>query len=233
MIGIKINGSSSSGNNYVLTDGDSSIMLEAGISPKKLANKGVKLTEIEALLVTHEHGDHTKYASDLLLSGSFDLWASHGTLEAIGLDRRCHALRDHVQQKIGDWLILPFSTVHDDLTSRVREPLGFFIQSPSGERIVFATDTNRINAVFPKVNYWLVECNHTVELVRECKRPKSVQDRILKTHMSFDSLKTYFEKVDLTNTKEIILLHLSGENSEPKRYKQELEELTGKKVTIA
>lgn len=233
MLEIQINGSSSSGNNYVLTDGDSSIMLEAGLSPKKLSSKGVKLSKIEALLITHEHGDHTKYAQDLLLSGGFDVWASQGTLDAIGLSRRCHVLKDHVQQRIGEWVVLPFSTVHDDVKVRAREPLGFFIQSPSGERVVFATDTNRINAQFPKVNYWLVECNHTVELVRECNRPKSIQDRIIKTHMSIDSLKVYLERADMSETKKIILLHLSGENSEPRRYKEEIEQLTGKPVEIA
>ena len=233
MLEIQIKGSSSAGNNYVLTDGDTSIMLEAGISPKKLVQKGVKLSKVIALLVTHEHGDHIKYAQDLLLSGSFDLWASHGTLEAAGINRRSHVLKDHSEQKIGNWTILPFKTIHDDKKVRAREPLGFFIKSPSGERIVFATDTNMIKANFPKVNYWLVECNHDVELVRQSSYPKFLQDRIIKTHMSIDSCKEFFNRVDLSYTKQIYLLHLSDANSDPSRFKREIEEITGKPVTIA
>lgn len=233
MITIQIQGSSSAGNNYVISDGDTSIMLEAGLSPSKLTKKGVRLSKVIALLVTHEHGDHTKHVQDLLLSGSFDVWASQGTLDAIGLGRRCHVLKDGQQQRIGDWLILPFNTVHDDPKVPAKEPLGFFIKSPSGERIVFATDTNRIDANFKGVTHWLVECNHTVELVKACNRPTEVKNRILRTHMSIDTLKYYFSKADLSATKHIYLLHLSGENSEPRRYVQELEELTSKPVTIA
>lgn len=233
MLEIQIQGSSSSGNNYVLTDGDTSIMLEAGISPKKLTKAGVKLSKVIALLVSHEHGDHTKHAQDLLLSGSYDLWASKGTLEAIRLNRRCHVLKDGEQLKIGDWLILPFSTFHDDPKVRSAEPLGFFIKSPSGERVVFATDTNLIRPNFPKVNYWLVECNHDVEMVRQSNYPKYLQDRIIKTHMSIETCKAYFEKVDVSYTKQIYLLHLSDKNSDPSRFKQEIEQITGKPVQIA
>lgn len=228
-----IQGSSSAGNNYVLVDGESQLMIEAGLSPKNLAKQGVQLSKIQALLITHEHGDHTKYASQLLLSGSFDLWASKGTLDAINIDRRCHVLSDGVQRTIGDWTVLPFSTVHDDPKVRAREPLGFFIKSPSGERIVFATDTNYIRAYFNKVNYWLVECNHDVQLVRESKRPKFIQDRVIRTHMSIDSCREYFSKADVSHTKQIYLLHLSDENSDAKRFKQEIETITGKPVVIA
>src|SRR5699024_9549763 len=124
-------------------------------------------------------------------------------------------------------------TIHDDKKVRAREPLGFFIKSPSGERIVFATDTNMIKANFPKVNYWLVECNHDVELVRQSSYPKFLQDRIIKTHMSIDSCKEFFNRVDLSYTKQIYLLHLSDANSDPSRFKREIEEITGKPVTIA
>lgn len=233
MITIQIQGSSSAGNNYVISDGDTSIMLEAGLSPNKLAKKGVKLSKVIALLITHEHGDHTKHVQDLLLSGSFDVWASQGTLDAIGLGRRCHVLKDGQQQRIGDWLILPFNTVHDDPKVPAKEPLGFFIKSPSGERIVFATDTNRIDANFKGVTHWLVECNHDVDLVLNSNYPKFLQRRIISTHMSIDSLKEYFRRVDLSTTKQIYLLHLSESNSDPTRFKREIEELTNKAVTIA
>lgn len=233
MLEIMINGSSSSGNNYVLIDGDSSIMLEAGLSPKKMASLGVKLSKIDALLITHEHGDHTKYAKDILLSGRCDIWASEGTLNHLGIDRRSHVLKDRKEQKIGQWRVLPFKAIHDDEKVRAREPLGFFIQSPSGERLVFATDTNMIRGKFPKVNYWLVECNHDVEMVRQSSYPKFLQDRIIKTHMSIDSCKEFFSRVDLSVTKQIYLLHLSDSNSDPSRFKNEIEEITGKPVVIA
>lgn len=233
MLEIQIQGSSSSGNNYVLTDGDTSIMLEAGISPNKITKAGVKLSKVIGLLVSHEHGDHTKHVQDLLLSGNYDLYASQGTLSVLNINRRSHVLKDGEQLRIGDWLIIPFNTIHDYPSVPAIEPLGFFIQSPSGERVVFATDTNYIPAVFPKVNYWLVECNHDTEMVLESSYPKFLQKRILKTHMSLETCKAYFEKVDVSHTKQIYLLHLSDKNSDPSRFKQEIEQITGKPVQIA
>ncbi|EPH66148.1 hypothetical protein D931_01387 [Enterococcus faecium 13.SD.W.09] len=233
MLDIKILGSSSKGNCYVLSDGGSSIMLEAGLSPRQMAKQGVKLSAIDALLVTHEHGDHTKYASDILLSIRGDIWGSDETLNVLGINRRKHILKALSEQKIGKWVVLPFETIHDDQKVRAREALGFFILAPSGERIVFATDTNWIRGNFPKVTHWMIECNHDVALVRQSSYPKFLQDRILKTHMSIDSCKAFFGRMDLSYTKQIYLLHLSDANSEPSRFKREIEELTQKPVRIA
>ncbi|WP_312541379.1 MBL fold metallo-hydrolase [Enterococcus sp.] len=233
MIDIQVCGSSSKGNCYVLTDNGSSIMLEAGISPRQLSKQGVKLSKIDALLITHEHGDHTKYAKDLLLSTKCDIWASASTLEFLDINRRCHHLKASNEQRIGKWVILPFDTIHDDEKVRAREPLGFFILTPSGQRVVFATDTNFIKGSFPKVNYWMIECNHDVQLVRKSSYPKFLQDRIIKTHMSIDSCKEFFKRANMDYTKHIYLLHLSDSNSEPSRFKKEIEDITGKPVSIA
>ena len=118
-----------------------------------------------------------KYINDILLAGRFDVWASRGTLEGLGINRRSHILKANQQQKIGDWLVKPFATIHDDKRHGQREPLGFLILSPSGKKIVFATDTNYLPKTFKDVTHWLVECNHDIKLVRQSKLPKSVQDK--------------------------------------------------------
>lgn len=233
MFEIKIQGSSSAGNNYLLVDGNSSLMIEAGLKPKDIMKKGVNFSTVRGLLITHEHGDHSKYITDILLAGGFDLWASQGTLDGLGVNRRAHALKANQQQKIGDWLVKPFATIHDDKKARAREPLGFLILSPSGKKIVFATDTNYLPKTFKNVTHWLVECNHDIELVRQSKLPKSVQDRIIKTHMSIDACKEFFQSADLTKTEEIYLIHLSDKNSDPQSFKEEIEEITNKKIIIA
>ena len=60
MIEINIQGSSSAGNNYLLADGNSSLMLEAGLKPKDIMKQGINFSNIQGLLVTHEHSDHSK-----------------------------------------------------------------------------------------------------------------------------------------------------------------------------
>lgn len=233
MFEIKIQGSSSAGNNYVLVDGESSLMIEAGLKVKDILRQGISFNNIEGLLVTHEHGDHSKYIQDILLSGKFDLWASKGTITALNVQRRAHILKAGKQQKIGDWLILPFDTIHDHPKARAQEPLGFLILSPSGKKIVFMTDTNYAPKQFKGVTHWLVECNHDVNLVRESSLPKSVQDRIIKTHMSIDSCKLFFSEADVSVTEEIYLIHLSDKNSDAIQFKKDIEELTNKTVRIA
>ena len=143
--------------------------------------QGINFSNIQGLLVTHEHGDHSKYINDILLAGRFDVWASRGTLEGLGINRRSHILKANQQQKIGDWLVkpLPLFTM---TKGTGEEPLGFLILSPSGKKIVFATDTNYLPKTFKDVTHWLVECNHDIKLVRQSKLPKSVQDRILRTY---------------------------------------------------
>lgn len=234
MLDIQIQGSSSAGNNYVLSDQGSSIMIEAGVKLKNILRQGVDLKPIKGLLVTHEHGDHSKYIQDILSSSGFDLFASQGTIDQIGIKRRYHVLKAGNQQKIDDWLILPFNTIHDHPKAPVKEPLGFFILSPSGYKIVFMTDTNYCPVSFPSgVTHWLIECNHDINLVRECNRPKSVQDRIISTHMDINTCKDFFSHQDLSTTEDIYLIHLSGENGDGPRFKKEIEELTHKRVTIA
>lgn len=233
MFAVKIQGSSSAGNNYVLADGESALMIEAGLKVKDILRKGIDFKKIKGLLVTHEHGDHSKYIQDMLLSGSFDLWASKGTLEALSITRRTHILKAGEQQKIGDWLILPFETIHDHPKARARESLGFLILSPSGKKIVFMTDTNYAPKQFKGVTHWLIECNHDIQLVRKSRLPKSVQDRIIQTHMSIDACKLFFSNADLSNTEEIYLIHLSEKNSDAQQFKKEIEEITKKNVSIA
>lgn len=233
MFEIKIQGSSSAGNNYVLVDGESSLMIEAGLRVKDILRKGIMLKNVQGLLVTHEHGDHSKYVQDILLVGKFDLWASQGTIDALGINRRAHVLKASKQQQIGDWLVLPFDTIHDHPKARAREPLGFLILSPTGKKIVFMTDTSYGPKQFRGVTHWLVECNHDVELVRQCSLPKMVQDRIIQTHMSIDACKLFFSQADMAVTEEIHLIHLSDKNSDAERFKSEIEEITKKSVFIA
>lgn len=233
MFEIKIQGSSSAGNNYVLVDGESSLMIEAGLRVKEVIRKGINLKSVQGLLITHEHGDHAKYAQDMLLAGGFDLWASEGTLKAIGIERRAHILKSGKQQLIGDWVIKPFDVIHDHPKARAREPLGFLILSPSKKKIVFMTDTSYGPKQFKGVTHWLVECNHDINLVRESSLPKTVQDRIIKTHMSIDACKLFFSNADLTTTEEIFLIHLSDKNSDADQFKNDIEKITNKPVRIA
>ena len=83
--------SSSSGNCYAVSDGQTKILLECGVSHKKLQKMvGFSLSDFAACLVTHEHNDHAKCALDLIRDG-MTVYMSEGTAEALG--RACGGRR--------------------------------------------------------------------------------------------------------------------------------------------
>lgn len=241
MLKITVNGSSSKGNNYILEDDESSLMLEGGIKYKEILKSGADLKKVVGLLVTHEHGDHIKHTNDILASSKFDMYATKGTIEA-GIEKdflseraryRYKEIEANKQFSIDNWKIVPFSVSHD-----VADPVGFMIETPSRERVVFITDTTICPVKFPKgITHWLVECNHALDILDQNVEDGVIlpflRNRIIKSHMNLDTCKEFFRSNDLSSTKQILLLHLSGQNSDAERFKREIEEVSGKKVEIA
>lgn len=128
--------SSSHGNAYIVSDRDTRILLECGVSHRKLQKlSGFKVTAFDACLVSHEHKDHSKCVSDIVASG-IPVYMSEGTassLEVVG----AHIVSHGEQFSIGTIDIVPFNTFHD-----AQEPLGFLFRSRiNGDVLVFATDT--------------------------------------------------------------------------------------------
>lgn len=231
---IQILASGSSGNCYRIGDGKTSLLLECGI-PFKEIQKGLnfKLYEIDACLVTHEHMDHAKSVMELLKSG-IEVCMSTGTAITFKHDYfKVTAIRPLEQFKIGTFDILPFDTQHD-----AAEPLGFILYSRvTKEKLLFATDTYYVKYRFESLNYIMVECNYSIDILRvnsEVGRlTLALKNRLLQSHFELSNVKKFLQSNDLSKVKEIYLLHLSDGNSDEKRFKREIQELTGKPVIIA
>ena len=113
--------SSSHGNCYVVSDGETAILLECGISFRRIKKGlGFDLSAIRACLVSHEHKDHAKSVMDIIKSG-VEVFASEGTADALGCDL-ITTVADRAQFQVGSLEIMPFATFHD-----AAEPLGFLI----------------------------------------------------------------------------------------------------------
>lgn len=227
---IKVYGSSSAGNSYIISDVDSSLMLEAGIDLRKM--RDVDWQSVKGCLITHEHGDHAKYSHKLLRQTGIDIYTSKGTSEELDLPKhRTHRLKALKQHVIGDWTILPFDVQHD-----VKEPLGFFIQTPNGHKVLFATDTYYIKYKFPGITHLMIECNYAIDILNENVANKRVgtflKKRVVKSHFELENVKTFIKSNDMSQLKEVWLLHLSNNNSDEKRFKREIQEITGKPVYI-
>lgn len=230
---IKVLASGSSGNAYHITDGVTPLLLEAGISIKKI-QQGLdfKLSEVAGVLLSHEHGDHSKAIRDVLRMG-IDIYSSEGTFASLGLaGHRINPVKDKQSFTIGSWVVRAFGTQHD-----CAEPLGFLLHSKvTGERLVFATDTYYVRYRFPGLTHIMIECNYAGDILQAnldagLVHP-AMRRRLLTSHFSLDNVKEFLKANDLSLVKEIWLLHLSDGNSDAERFKREIQELTGKPVYV-
>ena len=201
--------SSSAGNAYVVSDNDTRILLECGVSHKKLQKlSGFSLSEFQACLVSHEHKDHAKSVAELISRG-MTVYMSQGTAEAMETDA-VQLIESMEQFNVGSLDIVPFTTFHD-----AAEPLGFLIKSRvDGDVLAFATDTVNLRYKFPGLNILAIEANYDKNILERCERmPEKVRYRIANAHMEIDTLCDYLRSLDLSACREIHLLHLSDATS--------------------
>ena len=230
---LKVLGSGSKGNSYILEGENETLLLEAGISYKEIL-KGLdfKLDKVVGCLITHEHKDHSRAIKDLTKNG-IDIYTSGGTLHVLQFfNHRCHVISNQVQFKIGEFTILPFKTQHDCI-----EPLGFLIYHAEIGKLIFITDSYFCKYKFNNVNNVMIECNYSQDILdRNIKQgflPEVLAKRLMKSHFSLDHVKEFLGNININKCRNVILLHLSEGNSDARKFKTEIEKLTGLPTYIA
>lgn len=229
---LKVLGSSSHGNCYILSTPTGSLLLECGL-PWREVQKGLnfELSDVNACLVTHEHKDHCKAAEELMQTG-IDVYMSQGTKRILGLTGH-RALTIYGQASIGDFFVKSFDVEHD-----AENPIGFLVQyKPKSEKLLFLTDSYYSKYLFKGLNYIMIECNYIKETldanieagyINEAMKP-----RLLQSHFSLEHVKQFLMANDLSQCRKIILLHLSDTNSDAARMIREIEALTGISTVVA
>lgn len=198
--------SSSRGNCYVVSDGETAILLECGISFRRIRKGlGFDLSALRACLLSHEHSDHSRSVTDMIKSG-IEVFASAGTAEALDC-ALITPVEAGVQFRAGSFEIMPFRTWHD-----AKEPLGFLIYSRRDrDRLAFATDTVNLGHRFPGVNLLALEANYDKDILSRCDRmPDKVKKRVTNSHMEIGTLCGYLKTLDLSGCRALYLLHLSS-----------------------
>ncbi|MEG0376926.1 MAG: MBL fold metallo-hydrolase [Clostridium sp.] len=232
-LSIKVLASGSKGNCYHVDDGQTGLLIEAGISRNEIVKKlGFSLYTLAGVLISHEHMDHAKAVSQLTHRG-LDVYMSTGTAAALGLSG--HRIHEIVAQKpftVGTYRIIPFPTKHD-----AREPMGYFIRSEAiHESLLFFTDTYYLEYIFEDVNYIIGECNYSKAILKANLEngclSKSLYERIYRSHMSLETLKDFLMTLDRTDLKQIYLAHMSDTNSDATLFKKEIQRLTGAEVIV-
>jgi phosphoribosyl 1,2-cyclic phosphodiesterase len=244
-LNIQVLASGSSGNAYVVESGRSRILLECGIPAKEiLMRSGFK--SFDAVLVSHDHKDHSKAVGEALkwgvpvgmpqeMSKGLKHHSAYGLLDGDRLQ--------HVDPDGSSIDVKPFKLQHDIpclgycitfANERNCGPLDPFHQS---ERLIYITDTMYCKYTFPQATHWMIECNMSRDILDENVDAGIVhaklRNRIVQNHMDLDTVKNMLLANDLSHTQEIWLLHLSNDNSDAERFRREVQEVTGKAVYIA
>lgn len=229
---LKILGSSSAGNCYVLDNGKEALVLECGISfnqVKKAVN--FDISRIVGCLVSHEHGDHAKHVGSFL-DARIPVFMSKGTSEHISSKHEPNVVEHGDVFDAGNFKIQAFDTQHD-----CAEPFGFLIHHPETGMVLFATDTYYLAYTFDGLNNILIECNYRIDILEENivsgRILGKMKDRTVQSHMSFDTCRETLLANDLSAVNNIVLIHLSDGNSNALEFQQRIHEATGKTVHIA
>ena len=154
---------------------------------------------------------------------------SQGTAEALELEA-VEVIQHGEQFTVGSIDVVPFTTFHD-----AAEPLGFLFKSRcDGDVLAFATDTVNLAYRFPGVNILAIEANYDREILdRSEKLPDKVRHRITNSHMEIDTLCRYLQKLDLSECREIYLLHLSDAMSDEGRFLYQVRRCVPPEIQVA
>lgn len=222
---VTVLGSGSRGNSILVESGSTRILVDAGFSgreiERRLAGIGVEIRSIDALVVTHEHVDHTRGMG--VLARRFDLPLHLTPLTAEASSRflsgreRIHEYRAGIPFSIGTLEISPFLTVHD-----AADPVAVSVtESHSGEKLGIATDLGRPNTqvrhALENCHILILEANHDEAMLRAGPYPRSVQARIASSHghLSNHMAASFGRELLHDGLGAVVLAHLSAECNTP------------------
>lgn len=232
---IKVIATGSKGNCYTVTAGNSTLIIEAGISFKDIQIAlNFKLSKIAGVLITHEHADHAKAVPQLVKRG-MNVYMSQGTAEALQLQSKDYKKMSSMQAvEIGEFTVKPFKVEHD-----AREPFGFLIyHKNSGKKLLFVTDTYYIRYKFRGLTHVMIECNYALEILAQHVAQGSVNrtlaSRILESHMSLENVCEFFNAniESNRNIEQVYLIHASNTNGDAVLFKDSVQRITGAEVYI-
>ncbi|RLE25116.1 MAG: MBL fold metallo-hydrolase [Acidobacteria bacterium] len=211
--------SGSSGNCALVRSAGTTILIDAGVSRlqicRRLAAFGISANELDAVVITHEHGDHVRGLDVLVRQFDVPVWMTAGTWSRVKV--RCGAGGEITPGRawiIGGLEVTPVATSHD-----AAEPVAF-IFGDGDRRLGYCTDTGVFTTAlqqrFSGVDLLLIEANHDSDLLRHGPYPWSLKQRIASRHGHLANHQTQeaIEAVASSALKAVVGLHLSAENND-------------------
>ena len=233
---VQIIASSSTANTALLEAGADQLVLDAGTFPNAVHAAGAEHDRITAVLVTHEHEDHARYAW-AYAEGGIDVVATRGTFTAMKRavpEHRRIPIEHRQTLWLGRWRIVAFTVEHD-----AAEPVGFLIAHETDtDRALYITDAGKIPGTFRGVTHALVEANYDPFLLatetKGGRTDRTLAERIRKTHLSIYEAEQLLGSLDAHGPylKEVHLLHLSDAHSDAADFVARIRAATGRPVYV-
>ena len=208
---LKCLGSGSSGNCYILENETEALVIEAGLPLKEVKRAlGFNVKKIKAVIISHIHGDHRKYWHEYVMAGIpvFEPYKNEGCIFQISKD---------------SFWIKAFELVHDVPC------YGFFIKHPEIGKMIYASDTEYIKYRFKGLAHILVECNYDKNFIQADAVNRS---HVLEGHMELQTTKEFVRVNNNPDLRNVVLLHLSTNNSNEEDFKRQMEEVVDQSANV-
>ena len=238
MLRFKSLGSGSSGNATVVQarggTGITHLLVDCGLGlpqlDKRLRQAGMLADQIDAIFVTHEHGDHIGCARQLALRERIPVYMSHGTYMAIGAPDFDGLLRiacDSQPFEIGALQVRPFTVPHD-----AREPLQLTC-SDGDLRLGLVTDlghaTTHVLEQLAGCQSLLLECNHDPQMLADSIYPPFLKRRVAGAwgHLANEAAAAIALAIQPRGLRQVVAAHLSEQNNRPEVVRRVLASTLG------
>lgn len=222
---VAVLGSGSSGNATLVRAGSTLVLVDAGFSARDLARRlerlGVAPAEVRAIVITHEHGDHTRGMGVFARRHGTQVYLTERTRDACARllhgDEDVRLYRPGRGFVVGDVRVEPFLTVHD-----AADPVGVaLVDECTGLRLGMATDLGRptaqIRHALSGCDLLILEANHDETLLATSAYPWSVKQRIASSHGHLSNQAAARLAVELLHPRlaAVVLAHLSDACNRP------------------
>lgn len=214
-------GSGSSGNSTLVRVGDTVLLVDTGFSAKalteRMATLDVSPSDVDAILVSHEHSDHVKGLAVLARKHDIPVWLTRGTYKRLKDKKipRVEFIHPHGSFCIGDAKITPFPVPHD-----AAEPCQYIV-GDGRRRVAIATDmgfvTEYVYEQLTGIDALLLEANYDGAMLSNGSYPWALQKRIDGNygHLSNDQSAALAAALEHTGLQKLCLGHLSENNNTP------------------
>ncbi|MDY6823940.1 MAG: MBL fold metallo-hydrolase [Thermodesulfobacteriota bacterium] len=217
--------SGSKGNAVYISNGETAILLDAGLSgieiERRLSAINVKPETLDAILISHEHADHIRGAGILSRRYDLPLYINPATRRAaasqLGNIKACRDFECGAAFSVNTLHIHPFSLSHD-----AENPAGFTFQYADA-KLGVATDlgiaTGLVKDHLKECGILVLEANHDPEMLLTGSYPWPIKQRIKGRggHLSNEDSKSLLCELAHSNLSHVVLAHLSGENNTPEK----------------